>query len=98
MDTLFEAPKDEPKEESKETMSNTTTTTIAAAAPTPPSKPIEASLSEMSLKSGMSELRNDIHLGLHEKIKIIKSVFISFLPKPLPADPISESLLRVNWI
>ena len=26
---------------------------------------IEASLSQMSLKSGMSEIRNDIHLGLH---------------------------------
>ena len=39
--------------------------------PTPPIsqpevKPIESSLSEMSLKSGMSELRNDIHLGLHD--------------------------------
>ena len=31
-----------------------------------PRKPIETSLSEMSLKSGMSDLRNDIHLGLHE--------------------------------
>lgn len=38
----------------------------APAAAEQAAKPIETSLSEMSLKSGMSELRNDIHLGLHE--------------------------------
>ena len=55
------------------------TTASAAKTDTPAetTKTIENSLSELSLKSGMTELRNDIHLGLHESFyKIIKISFI----------------------
>ena len=75
------------------------TTPVAAPSPVTvsaqePVTKIESSLSEMSLKSGMTELRNDIHhLGLHDlKIKNFQPVISRDIPryKCVPLDKMAQ--------